>query len=90
MQLSTGLTPNDGAARSDRVLDSSAGTRIHMTKPRPVFSLNRRCSAAIRRIATFVDQRVDAERSRITSEFQELRRLHGLPSISRPEQEPAP
>jgi len=90
MQLSSASTPNDGPNQADRLLAPFDCSGPRSKKPPPVFSLNRRCSAAIRRIATFVDQRVEAERSRIASEFQELRRLHGLPSVSRPEQETPP
>ncbi|MNQ49313.1 hypothetical protein D3C85_632200 [compost metagenome] len=50
-------------------------------KTRPVFSLNRRCSAAMRRIAAFVDQRVEAEKALMASDFQRLRDVAGLPPV---------
>ena len=50
-------------------------------KTRPVFSLDRRCSAAMRRIAAFIDEQAEAEKARITADFQQLRRARGLPPI---------
>ena len=51
-------------------------------KAKPVFSLNRRCSAAMRRIAAFVDQRVEAEKALMASDFQRLRDVRGLPPVT--------
>lgn len=50
---------------ADRLLDS--------TKSRPAFSLDRRCSAAMRRIDNFIDERVAAEKARVASDFQQPR-----------------
>lgn len=43
-------------------------------KTRPVFSIDRRCSAAMRRIAAFIDEQAEIEKARIASDFQQLRR----------------
>jgi hypothetical protein len=51
-------------------------------KTKPVFSLNRRCSAAMRRIAAFVAQRVEAEKALMASDFQRLREVRGLPTVT--------
>jgi len=51
-------------------------------KARPVFSVVRRCSAAMRRIAAFVDQRVEAEKALMASDFQRLRDVRGLPPVT--------
>lgn len=51
-------------------------------KPRPAFSLDRRCSAAMRRIDAFIDERVEVEKACVASDFQRLRRARGLPPIS--------
>lgn len=51
-------------------------------RAKPVFSLNRRCSAAMRRIAAFVDQRVEAEKALMASDFQRLRDVRGLPPVT--------
>ena len=51
-------------------------------KSRPAFSLDRRCSAAMRRIDAFIDERVEAEKAQVASDFQRLRRARGLPPIA--------
>ena len=51
-------------------------------KPRPAFSLDRRCNAAMRRIDAFIDERVEVEKACVASDFQRLRRARGLPPIS--------
>jgi len=51
-------------------------------KTRPAFSIDRRCSAAQRRLATFIDERVAAAHDTIAADFQRLRRARGLPPIA--------
>ena len=58
-------------------------------RAKPVFSLNRRCSAAMRRIAAFVDQRIAAEKALIASDFQRLREVRGLERIAQLSTQPA-
>jgi hypothetical protein len=58
-------------------------------KTKPVFSLNRRCSAAMRRIAAFVEQRVEAEKALMAADFQRLRDGRGLPSVTHDAKGPA-
>lgn len=43
-------------------------------KARPVFSLDRRCSAALRRIAAFIEDRAAAARADTAAAFEEARR----------------
>ena len=51
-------------------------------KTRPAFSIDRRCSAAQRRIASFIDERAAAALEAIAAGFQRVRRARGLPPIA--------
>ncbi len=59
-------------------------------KARPVFSVARRCSAAMRRIVAFVDERVAAEKACIAADFQRLRDVRGLPPVTPDPKGPTP
>lgn len=47
-------------------------------KSRPTFSISRRCSAAMRRIETFIDAQAAAEAQRTASDFRQLRASLGV------------
>ncbi|WP_431274258.1 hypothetical protein ACQ858_19705 [Variovorax ureilyticus] len=65
---------NTTSAPRDRQLGALA-------KPRPVFNIDRRCSAAMRRIAAFIEERAEIAKAEITAGFQRARRDRGLPPI---------
>ncbi|MDN4591225.1 hypothetical protein DBA29_22340 [Xenophilus aerolatus] len=50
-------------------------------KARPVFSVDRRCSAAQRRLGAFINEQAESARTAIAADFQRLRRAHGLPPV---------
>lgn len=50
-------------------------------KARPVFTLDRRCSAALRRVTAFIDERAEAEQAEVSLAFQRARRARGLPPV---------